>query len=127
MMKKIDEIIEEIWNVKNSIYGQQTSYEDIETLQAVLNSLADGVVVADQKIKPNDFYSMEWNEGYELINRTEYYIVKDGKWSKFNNVNQLGQIFKDKKKEIRTFASENKIQFDQTEDVEKLVRFTVSN
>jgi hypothetical protein len=86
-------------------------------------SHAAAVVVADQRIKPNDFYALTWNEGYELVNRSEFYIVQNDKWSKFSTANQLGQIFKDKKNEIKDFASQNKTNFNSTEDVKELVNF----
>ncbi len=86
-------------------------------------SHAASVVVADQRIRPNDFYALEWNEGYDLINRSEAFIVENGKWSKFDNVNQLSQIFKERKKEIKEFASSNKITFHNPEDVKKIVEY----
>ncbi|MCB0686879.1 MAG: hypothetical protein KDC53_10145 [Saprospiraceae bacterium] len=90
-------------------------------------SHAAKVVVANQRIGPNDFYALEWNEGYELVNRSDYIIVSaDGKWSKFNSVNQLAQIFKDRKKEIKAYASEHKTEFTQVGDIEKLVQFAIS-
>lgn len=88
-------------------------------------SHAAAVVVADQRIRPNDFYSMEWNEGYELINRSDYYIVRDGEWSKFANFNQLGQIFKDKKKEIKQYVSDHNVELHNVNQVRDLVLFAL--
>ncbi|MBK8506671.1 MAG: hypothetical protein IPL46_33485 [Saprospiraceae bacterium] len=88
-------------------------------------SHSTSVVVADQKIKTNDFYATEWNEGYELINRTDYYIVEDGSWQKFTGANQLVQIFKAKKKEIKEFVSEHKTDFHNRDDVKKIVLFAL--
>lgn len=88
-------------------------------------SHAASVVVADQRIRPNDFYALEWNEGYELVNRTEYYIVEGDNWSKFNSPNQLGQIFKDRKKEIKKYASENNVDLHNTDQVKAMVLFAM--
>ncbi|NND35444.1 MAG: hypothetical protein HKN76_22845 [Saprospiraceae bacterium] len=89
-------------------------------------SHTQGVVVANKSLKPNDFYSLKWHKGYELVDRSEFFIWQEGEMQKFGNVNQLAQIFKNKKKEIKEFASKNKSDFSRIEDVEKIVRFAAT-
>lgn len=90
-------------------------------------SHTQGVVVANKTLKRNDYYSLHWNEGYELVNRSEFYISENGTSSKFGNANQLGQIFKSKKKQIKEFSNQEKIDFAKSEDVIKIVRFILDN
>lgn len=117
----------QIWNGPVQVLMDYKYSSQIEANEGAYGtkSHSAGVVVADQKIRANDFYATEWNEGYELVNRTECYIVENGKWEKFTGVNQLSQIFKTKKKEIKEFASQHKTDFHNPEDVRKIVLFAL--
>ena len=107
-------------------YRYTSQQEAVEGLYGT-KSHTQGVVVANKTLKPNDFYSLKWNKGYELVNRSDFYIFQDGKLSKFGNVKQLTQIFKNKKKLIKDFASQNNTDFHKADDVTQIVRFIMDS
>lgn len=86
-----------------------------------------GVVVVNKTVLPNDFYSEKWNKHYELANRLEYLVVRNGKVTEVNSIAKFSAVFKNKKKEIRKFASEHKINYFDTDQMLDLYLFSIEN
>ena len=81
------------------------------------------IVTMLDEVRQPDFYDLEWKGEYEIVNRMAFWLRQDGAPQKASNLKQIGQIFPEKKKALRKFAAEHKIDFLKPEDVKKLVLF----
>jgi hypothetical protein len=67
-------------------------------------------------------YSLKLPDGYSVIAKHEFYIMKDGKLEKAGSEKQLSKVFPDKKAAIRDLSKKNNTDFSKREDVAALVK-----
>lgn len=67
-------------------------------------------------------YKLKLPDGYEIIPARTYYILKNGKYNKVNNEQQLIKLFPGKKEMIKKFIKSNHTDFSRREDVAALVQ-----
>lgn len=62
-------------------------------------------------------------QGYKVVDDSEYWIRKESGMINFDTKRQFLKIFPDKEKELSQFISRNKIDFEKTVEVIKLINF----
>ena len=70
-----------------------------------------------------DFYRLHWDSQMDIVDRTDYWILKEGVMHKANSVKQIGSIFPALKKEIKSYVSKHKLDLNQPTDVKELILF----
>ncbi len=115
------------------LYNPVSLYADHKcTSQLMPNAGAFGVKshstkVVTEKRERVGVYTWQLDNGYEIKDRTVFWLVLDDQWNKFGNVKQLGQLFSAKKKLLKKYADEHDIDFGNSADVREIVSFAVSN
>lgn len=62
-------------------------------------------------------------QGYKVVDDSQYWIRKENGMKIFDTKREFLKIFPDKEKELNQFISKNKVNFEKTEDVIKLVNY----
>lgn len=73
-------------------------------------------------LRDGSAYNLKLPEGYNVIPKHEFYIMKSGKLEKAGSEKRLAKLFPDKKDQIRDFVKNNKTDFSKREDVAELVK-----
>ncbi len=73
-----------------------------------------------------DYYALVWAEHKVVIDRPEYFIRENDTFHKANNAKQFLSIFPDRKKEFKKLLSENKINFEQPQDIKRALLLCLS-
>jgi hypothetical protein len=71
----------------------------------------------------NGAINLEFPNNFKIVDDTEYLIRKDGIMQAFDNKRQFLKIFVNDKKELDNYISKNNINFENSQDVIKLVLF----
>jgi hypothetical protein len=67
-------------------------------------------------------YNLKLPDGYTVIAKHEFYIMKDGKLEKAGSEKQLSKVFPDKKSLIKDISKKNNTDFSKREDLAALVK-----
>ena len=62
-------------------------------------------------------------QGYKVVDDSQYWIRKEDGMKIFDTKREFLKMFSDKEKELSQFISKNKVNFEKTEDVIKLVNY----
>jgi len=81
--------------------------------------------VVTEKREGVGVYTWHLDDGYELTDRTVFWIVQNGEWNKFNNVRQLGQLFPEKRKALKRYADNQELDFANVSDIRELVSVAI--
>jgi len=68
-------------------------------------------------------YALKLPENIEVNKSTEYFIQKDGQLNKFFSIKQLVKIFDNQNAVIKKYLKENKVKYENQDDILKLIRF----
>ncbi len=107
------------------VQHRSTSQEATKTGAYGQTAHTGGVEVHGAIEKRIEFYALHWEDHKNIIDRTEYWVKDGDKWHKANNFKQLANIFTDKKKQLKTFVSENKLRLDRPADLARAFKFCV--
>ena len=89
-------------------YGSTTNTGAASSYQSLIR---DGVA-----------YGLKLPDGYTVIPKNEFFILKDGNLERTGSQKQLAKIFPDKKDKIKDFVQKNHTNFSKREDITALVK-----
>ena len=69
------------------------------------------------------YFNLKIPEGYEVRYSPFYWVKRDDIWQKFISAKQFVKIFSEYSNELNQFIKKNRIKFDRSDDVAKLVGF----
>ncbi|CAM9967253.1 unnamed protein product [Chrysoparadoxa australica] len=78
-------------------------------------------------IQGNALYELELPDGYETNPYFIYWIKKDGQLHEVLNMSKLKKLYSNKKAQFKVYSKSNNVDFDNPEDIQKLVSFIESN
>ena len=67
-------------------------------------------------------YELKLPDDFQVIPGRMFFIRRNGEFLKFNNESQFTRIFADKKDQVKTFLSANRVSFSKAEDLVPLVQ-----
>ena len=95
---------------KNTAYDGTTQSGSVTTVTSFRNNIGK-------------FYPLALPDDYKLSDRTVYWLKKDDGFIKLNSINKLAAAFPEKAEAIKSFAKTNRLNFNNADDVAKLVAF----
>ncbi|WP_418894641.1 hypothetical protein [Limibacterium fermenti] len=98
---------------KPAAYGGTSQTSSVESYSSWL---ADGRV-----------YDLKLPDEYKVKPYTVYRIGHGGEWKSFSSLNQLRKIYKDKKEAIKAYTKQQKVDFDNPDEVVRLLHYVESN
>jgi hypothetical protein len=98
---------------KPSAYGG-TSYTSATTS---ISSYASGGQTYDLKVP----------EGTETQPEIEYWLKQDGKTYMFLSINQLSKLYKGKKAEFKKYVKDNRVKYEDQDNLVELIKFMENN
>lgn len=94
---------------KKGAYGQTSTTSSIDNINQI--SSVGNVV------------KLKTDEEYNIVPRNLYYLKIGNKFKEFKSPDSLSKLFKGHEEEIKTYIKEQKLGFDNIEDVKKAVAF----
>lgn len=73
-------------------------------------------------IRDGGAYGLKLPDGYTVIPKNDFFILKDGNLERAGSQKQLSKIFPDKKDKIKDFVKKNNTNFSKREDMAALVK-----
>lgn len=73
-------------------------------------------------IRDGGVYGLKLPDGYTVIPKNDFFILKDGNLERAGNQKQLGKVFPDKKDKIKDFVQKNHTNFSKREEITALVK-----
>lgn len=73
-------------------------------------------------IRDGGAYGLKLPDGFQVVAKQAFFILKDGKLEKIGGERQLAKIFSDKKDAIKDLVKKNNTNFSKREDVAALVK-----
>ena len=70
-----------------------------------------------------NFHEMKSNEKFSIVNKSKYYVSINGKFKNFNSAKSFIKLFKQNEKEISEYIKIEKIDFNDFDDLIKVVSF----
>ena len=68
-------------------------------------------------------YELTLPEGYKTRPYINYWLKRDGKMTKFINIKQLGNLYKEKSSEFKAYTRSNEVDFKNPDNVTEIVKF----
>ena len=78
-------------------------------------------------VSAGHIYQLELPEGYKADPYLVFWVKRDGELNRFSNMRQLRRIFRDQRDDIRTFAREHEVDFNEAESIVSLIEYLESN
>ena len=76
-----------------------------------------------QTVSGGRLYDLKSDEEFTLNSHNTYYLKIDGKFKRFNSFKALTKLFKKREKEIKAYIEAEKPDFDNQEDIKKVVEY----
>ena len=73
-------------------------------------------------IRDGGAYGLKLPDGFKVIPKHEFFILKDGKLERAASLKQMTKIFPDKKDSIRNFVKKNNTNFSERNDIIELIK-----
>lgn len=108
-----------------TLFKQNKSYVEFEgypTLYGAKSQTTSSTVVS-QIYASSGPINLKIPQGYKVVDDSQYWIRKENGMKIFDTKREFLKIFPDKEKELNQFISKNKVNFEKTEDVIKLVNY----
>ena len=103
------------YKCKLSSHGKPGAYGD--TSQTAAITTASGFYTGTTR------YELSSPDLYQVKPYTWYWLMKNGKLSRFINFRQLSSIYRDKDEKLKKYLENNVVIFEEAEDVVLLIRF----
>lgn len=68
-------------------------------------------------------YDLSSSDRYQTKPYTWYWLMKNGKLSRFINIKQLSNLYRDKDEKFKAYLKENNVNFDNQEDIVSLISY----
>jgi hypothetical protein len=72
-------------------------------------------------------YGLKLPTGIETEPYIEYWLIKDGKQSKFLNIRQLSKLFSEKEDKVKEYTKKNDVKFNNQESLVGFIKFLETN
>ncbi len=94
---------------KEGAYGVKSQTSAVQTIEL-------------QATKPHEFYDMRWPK-QEIVDRSEFLLHRAGTWYKAESLGQIAKVFPEKRKAMRKFAAERRLDLGNPVHLSGLIRF----
>ncbi|MDQ7947205.1 MAG: hypothetical protein REI78_15055 [Pedobacter sp.] len=117
-----NDVFYEVIKVKQmDLYIRPLSKALMPNSNAGINISQTSAQTATNKVRTETILDSLNLPNYKIINKSEFYLKKDGNFVRIEHINSLVNLYPEQSKEIRQYARANHLDFAQVADVKKIL------